>query len=535
MLQKVRVPFNGAASGFFATGTLTGAASGGAAALGGTLASSGLAASGLGAVAAGAIGGVAGSIASQAFGVATGIQDKFSWNAVALAGISGAIGGAGKLGVGGEEWYSVAARGAVANVASQGVAIAAGLQDKFSWSGVATAGVIAGAAKFASDKLPGAAFEDAKGYRPPTRPNVVASRAAGAIAGAGARSLIEGSDFGDNVMAALPDVIGQTIGEAVAGKIAQGMENARVRRAEAEKAQTFHASGWSRDPRSYDADGNPIGDPDPNWIEVEDSAAAERLRQRRAEFEELERQMEQIQSSDDLSARLRDLERIPTLGREPPSQDPRARMYAEYLAGAAEANPGPPMLDITGGRNPMYVPEIPGTNFAGNGGNDLANISYALARTYGMEKIIINDPVIGESLVNVDSFLNPDNYNPSVASAMRGVILHYWSDVGYDPNHPGLFDRANDWAHAVPTREVDMAALRHDFSEIWFAGNPRMQMAVNRDLMMSSYAAAAIDYSRGRYDWAAIDLDIAHFAIAAGYVQGAQAPRPQQPPVRPRP
>jgi hypothetical protein len=33
------------------------------------------------------------------------------------------------------------------------------------------------------------------------------------------RSLINGSDFGDNILAALPDTIGQTIGNMVAGRI----------------------------------------------------------------------------------------------------------------------------------------------------------------------------------------------------------------------------------------------------------------------------------------------------------------------------
>src|SRR5262249_45983939 len=47
--------------------------------------------------------------------------------------------------------------------------------------------------------------------------NLAASTASG-IANAATRSLIDGSDFGDNLRAALPDVIGQTIGNAVAGK-----------------------------------------------------------------------------------------------------------------------------------------------------------------------------------------------------------------------------------------------------------------------------------------------------------------------------
>lgn len=44
--------------------------------------------------------------------------------------------------------------------------------------------------------------------------------AAAALAGAAARSLIDGTDFGDNIAATLPDVIGSTIGNLVAGGIA---------------------------------------------------------------------------------------------------------------------------------------------------------------------------------------------------------------------------------------------------------------------------------------------------------------------------
>lgn len=36
--------------------------------------------------------------------------------------------------------------------------------------------------------------------------------AASALSNAAARSLIDGTGFGDNILAALPDVIGQTIG-----------------------------------------------------------------------------------------------------------------------------------------------------------------------------------------------------------------------------------------------------------------------------------------------------------------------------------
>src|SRR5207248_2316652 len=42
--------------------------------------------------------------------------------------------------------------------------------------------------------------------------NIVASSAARAIANAATRSIVNGSDFGDNLLAGLPDVIGQTLG-----------------------------------------------------------------------------------------------------------------------------------------------------------------------------------------------------------------------------------------------------------------------------------------------------------------------------------
>jgi YD repeat-containing protein len=152
-----------------------------------------------GAIVGGAIAGAAGSIVSQGIGVATGIQDKFSWNAVALAAIGGGVGG----GVGAQmSGAHVAARAVVGNVITQGIGVATGLQEKFSWAGVAAAGVGAWA-----------------GAAAPAGPFNVVRNGASLIADAATRSLIEGSDFGDNVLAALPNVIGQTIGNAIAGRL----------------------------------------------------------------------------------------------------------------------------------------------------------------------------------------------------------------------------------------------------------------------------------------------------------------------------
>jgi len=139
--------------------------------------------------------------------VATGIQEEFSWNAVALAAISGGIGGSGsKLGVGGTGPLSNAVRQGVASALGQGIGVATAVQDKFSWAGVAAAAM----GSYAGQRVNVAS------------PFNAVNTAARTIANAAARSLIEGSDFGDNVLAALPDVIGQTIGEAIAGGIQLG-------------------------------------------------------------------------------------------------------------------------------------------------------------------------------------------------------------------------------------------------------------------------------------------------------------------------
>jgi hypothetical protein len=144
--------------------------------------------------------------------VATGIQDKFSWNAVALAAISGGFGGAtgagSNFGVGGSGMGSAMLRSAVVNTASQGFGLALGLQNEFSWAGVAAAAAAPWISKQANleNTSPGA--------------TLVARNSASAMVDAAARTLFEGGDFGDNLMAALPSVIGQTVGEVFAGAIA---------------------------------------------------------------------------------------------------------------------------------------------------------------------------------------------------------------------------------------------------------------------------------------------------------------------------
>ncbi|MCW4463815.1 LysM peptidoglycan-binding domain-containing protein [Sphingomonas sp. BT-65] len=167
-------------------------------------------------IAADAFGGAVGSIASQGAGIAMGMQDKINWGGVALGGISGAIGGAlGPNGIAGADGLfgggvvQVALRGVVSNALTQGVGVATGLQSKFDFVGVAAAGVgaLAGGALGSRLGIPGSAGA-AIGQR-------LLTGTAGGLANAAARSLLTGTSFGDNLIAALPDIIAQTVGGAI--------------------------------------------------------------------------------------------------------------------------------------------------------------------------------------------------------------------------------------------------------------------------------------------------------------------------------
>ncbi|WP_066807580.1 pre-toxin TG domain-containing protein [Sphingomonas asaccharolytica] len=205
----------------FLTGVFTGA-TGSAGAIAAAGAAAITAGTAKGAIAAGAIvGGIvvgaASSLASQVFGVATGIQDKLNWKGVALAAIGGGVsagigagglfgkaGLAGSLGVG-SKVLQAGLNGAVGSAVSQGIGVATGLQSKFDWTGVAAAGIGA----VASNSIPLGGFG-----------GMVLRNTTDGIAQAATRSAIQGTDFGDNVLASLPSVIANTIGGFVADRIA---------------------------------------------------------------------------------------------------------------------------------------------------------------------------------------------------------------------------------------------------------------------------------------------------------------------------
>ena len=136
---------------------------GGTALAGGGVATTSIAAGwGLGATATaisvGAVAGAVGSVASQGVAIATGLQDSFSWKAVGLGALSGGVSaGVGSYlagtALGGQGFVAVTSRAMISNALTQGIGVATGLQDKFSWTNVAAAGVGAGVGQFVNGQL----------------------------------------------------------------------------------------------------------------------------------------------------------------------------------------------------------------------------------------------------------------------------------------------------------------------------------------------------------------------------------------------
>ena len=106
------------------------------------------------------VGAAAGSVASQVVGNAIGAQQGFSWNAVAMAalsaGVTHGLGSGDLLGATADSWLNSAVQTAVGNALTQGIAVATGLQQSFSWSGVAASAVGAGVGYGVGSALDGA-------------------------------------------------------------------------------------------------------------------------------------------------------------------------------------------------------------------------------------------------------------------------------------------------------------------------------------------------------------------------------------------
>jgi hypothetical protein len=161
------------------------------------------------------------NVASQAVGVATGIQEKFDWKDVARATLTPS-----SVGDGDKVHTVVDALKEMGNAAAlsgirQGTFIALGLQDKFNWAAVAAAGVGSGVSRLVGAVGGGA----------------MAQGGARLIAEAATESLVDGTDFGDNLVAKLPSVIGNWLGERIGNGIIDRvdgyLDERRAARAEA--------------------------------------------------------------------------------------------------------------------------------------------------------------------------------------------------------------------------------------------------------------------------------------------------------------
>jgi len=101
------------------------------------------------------------SIASQGFELLIGAKDKFFWKNVAL----GALGGVINAGLptdfakGLGKWGQLAAKAALSNALTQGIAVTTGLQPKFDWKAVATSAIAAPLGQALGDSLLGTQYD----------------------------------------------------------------------------------------------------------------------------------------------------------------------------------------------------------------------------------------------------------------------------------------------------------------------------------------------------------------------------------------
>ncbi|WP_298015777.1 LysM peptidoglycan-binding domain-containing protein [uncultured Parasphingopyxis sp.] len=253
----------------------------------------------------GALAGAAGSIAGQGFGVATGLQEKFSFKQVGLAAIAGGVSGGlseltrpGNL-LGGAGAFaraaSDAARGVIASVASQGIGVATGLQDRFSWSSVAAAGIGAAAGGYAGSRIGGTGLPAEIGRS-------LASGTADAIAQAATRTALSGASFGDNLLASMPSVIGNTVGQTISMQISGGSASAYA----ADRRAIIEGKAFARDftiaNKIFEADMQASGTVDINLAD----GASDFMADWTAEWRRMERvaDMQIAALSDELGVRI---------------------------------------------------------------------------------------------------------------------------------------------------------------------------------------------------------------------------------------
>lgn len=152
------------------------------------------------------------NVVTQGISVAVGIQEKFDWAGVGIAAIGGGLGPINVKPTGSSFLNKVVSR-SLTNLRNQGVATAVGLQDGINWAGVAASGFGYAIGDTVSSGLAGKGLLGIKA-KAGSYGNQVLSGTAQALAFAATKSAIEDSNFGDNILEAMPGVIGATLGRA---------------------------------------------------------------------------------------------------------------------------------------------------------------------------------------------------------------------------------------------------------------------------------------------------------------------------------
>jgi YD repeat-containing protein len=186
----------------------------------------------------GLVGGAAGSVASQAVGIAIGAQEVFSWQQVAMSAIGGAV-GAGVTQVANEIGNAVLkhviVKAAISNALTQGIGVAVGAQEHFSWKGVAAAAVGAGVGQAVNTTLLGdqlangnwkmdTTFADALGK------GTAAKFASGLLAGLASGATVQAMRGGKvNMQQVAADAFGNALGQGLVDAMSSDQTGANAR------------------------------------------------------------------------------------------------------------------------------------------------------------------------------------------------------------------------------------------------------------------------------------------------------------------
>ncbi|AHE55635.1 DUF6531 domain-containing protein [Sphingomonas sanxanigenens] len=189
----------------------------------------------------GALTGAAASIVSQGVGIAAGIQDSFNWKNVGLAAVAGAVGG-GIQGWGNAVAEGLKTGGAITTFGKVGAFLGrsgftSGLARGVITSAISQGVSVATGLQNGFDWGGIVASGLGGGVNAIVGGTSYISGAVGGVAGAAATSLILGRSFGDTIISSLPSIVGNTIG----GLVANAVEDSLIA---AKASKIIKENGW---------------------------------------------------------------------------------------------------------------------------------------------------------------------------------------------------------------------------------------------------------------------------------------------------